>query len=255
MIPPSPSLSGGLAPTQVRERLARACGPDEVVSPYPARPGRALPGSLEQGLLEPRKGYRFRPENLLLQDLLSPGPRSVVDLGCGTGSLLLAALYLLAPERACGVEIQPEMVDRLRRTLDAHGLAPVPVVQGDLREGAVVDLLRQHLGGGADLVLANPPFFPVEWGRPSSRESTRRSTHAEAGGVREFLAAGRDLLSPEGRILLLFDAGRLMEALAVASDLGLGLHQVHWCDDGASGRPFRTWLLLGPEGLLARRMG
>jgi tRNA1(Val) A37 N6-methylase TrmN6 len=257
----------------IRSRLDAARLPDEVISAIsPSALGRgrwwppdmAWPDALLAGVLEPRKGYQFRPENVTLPLLLrrwlqGREPVTALDLGCGSGSLLLAARYALPSVlRVAGVEQQPAAADRCRRTLLAHGL-PSAIICGDLRDPATLTSARAALrasadpsadpSGGADLVVMNPPFFPAGWGAPSQQESTRLSTHAERGDVADFLAAALTLLSADGLIVSLFDAQRLCELLAAASALGLGLTHLAWIPDqrpGLSAQPFRVWVGLRP---------
>jgi tRNA1(Val) A37 N6-methylase TrmN6 len=208
---------------------------------------------LVAGVLEPRKGYQFRPENVTLPLILhqwlgdaahSP-PATAVDLGCGSGSLLLGALYGLPSLRAAvGVEQQADAVDRCRRTVAAHGL-PATICEGDLRALALQAQARAALGADADLVVMNPPFFPSGWGAPSRQESTRLSTHAERGDVRDFLRAAYTLCAPQGLIVSLFDAQRLHDLIAAATDLGLGLWRLAWVPDqrpGLGAQPLRAWV-------------
>lgn len=243
----------------VPERLRDARHRDEVISPI--SPALLLdgtwwsdpwPSDLAAGTLEPRRGYRFRPENLALARMLT-GERAtgVVDLGTGTGSLLLIAHYLLAPQRAVGVERQPEMVERLRRTLEAHALAGARVVEGDLREPTTAESALEALEGRADLALMNPPYFPPDWGRPSAEGSTHASTHALHGAVGDFVRAAANLLTDEGRILAVFDAARLAELLAAAAELGFGPERMLWIPGSrldAGQTPFRMWVELAHAG-------
>jgi tRNA1Val (adenine37-N6)-methyltransferase len=229
--------------------LRAALGRGEVVSPLEPRGEGPWPEGLRAGVIEARRGYRFRSENLWLPHLLRGGPpaRRVVDLGAGSGSLLLAACYLLDPTRAVGVEIQEESAARLGRTLRAHGRREAAVVRGDLREPGVLAETRETLGGPADLAIANPPFFPAGWGRPSTHAAVHSATHALSGGVAQFLAAARALLAPDGQVLLLYEAGRLAEALAAAGAQGFALRRLDLVPD-ETGAPFRAWCRLDGEG-------
>ncbi len=240
----------------IRERLDAALHPTErrsAMDPRALAGGRwweeaqlgPWPEHLRAGVIEPRKGYRFRPENLLLPAFMGRTPRgTVVDLGSGTGSLLLLAAWACQAERAVAVERQPEVHQRLQRTLDAHGFGAA--VCGDLRRAQCLNAVREALGQPqADVVVMNPPFFPSGWGRPSALETTHLSTHAEHGGVRDFLAAARQLLAPGGSVFVVYDAGRAAEALASMGEHGFKLETMGWVPDqrpDKAGVPFRIWL-------------
>ena len=236
----------------IRKDLSECKNADEVISELsPERLGSVAwftdtwPELLRCGLIEAERGYRFRQENMALAHWLSPmvvsAPKSVVDIGCGSGSLLLLAAHFLKPQVLLGIELQAEQLDRAQRSFRAHGIDQARFVRGDIRERA----LLAELGEGAfELVLANPPFFPKGWGRPSKEQSTHWSTHAEHGGAAAFLHAAAALLSPRGRAFFLYDAGRLAELIAASEGSGLKPGRYLWIGDQRPGKdhPFRIWV-------------
>ncbi len=205
---------------------------------------------LMAGILEARKGYRFRPEDValpwLLRDLKA---NTVVDLGAGSGSLLVGAICATGAARAVGVEIQPEAAERLERTLEALEMSPgAKVLCGDLRSPALTAQVMEHLQGQAQLVVCNPPFFPAQWGRPSAQESTRLSTHAEHGGVEVFVKTAAAMLAPEGSVWVVYDAGRMVEVMMAAQQAKLCVQHLYWLPDtrpGKEAQAFRVWVKLG----------
>ncbi len=91
----------------------------------------------------------------LLEDVVRPGDR-VLDLGCGSGILGIAALKLWAG-RAVGVDIDPKAADAARANalLNTDGMDPddLTVLTGDvLRDRALFARLEP---GRSQLVLAN----------------------------------------------------------------------------------------------------
>lgn len=251
---------------RIAERLRQAARADEVVSrlsPWLLDEGRwwqddgplgAWPPALTAGVIEARRGYRFRPENVAVAALLASlgaVATRICDLGAGSGSLLLTACLLggAVVERAVAVEVQPEAAERLERTLAAHELTErAAVVCGDLRRSEVCAEVIAQLGGQrAGLVLTNPPWFPASWGRASGEPAVHASTHALAGGVEAFLDAAAQVIAPQGRCLLVYDAERLAEALVAAGNAGFVLERVVWLPDRRAGRttqPTRVWLEL-----------
>ena len=81
-----------------------------------------------------------------------PGAR-VLDLGCGSGILSIAALKLGARE-AAAVDIDPLCLRTARENADLNG---IPEAQYHIYTGNILtdSALRETLGGGYDLVLAN----------------------------------------------------------------------------------------------------
>ena len=107
----------------------------------------------------------------LLQEL-SPMPATVLDVGCGSGILALAALRLGA-ERALGLDTDPLAVEAALTNADRNGLAArfevhhgtlpatggelYPLVLANLVAAVLVDLaprLAAHLGPGGTLLAS-----------------------------------------------------------------------------------------------------
>jgi 23S rRNA (uridine2552-2'-O)-methyltransferase len=96
-----------------------------------------------------RLGYRSRAAFKLLQlderfHLLAPG-RRVVDLGCAPGGWAQVTAQLVGPKgKVVGIDLNPT--------------DPVPgatILEGDFRDAAMADRIREALGGAADLVLSD----------------------------------------------------------------------------------------------------
>jgi release factor glutamine methyltransferase len=78
------------------------------------------------------------------------GPRSVLDLGTGPGTLLLAALDQWPAARGIGIDASAPALEFARRNAQRLGLSDRAELRpGDWAEG---------LSGRFDLVLCNPPY-------------------------------------------------------------------------------------------------
>ena len=96
-----------------------------------------------------RLGYRSRAAFKLIQlderfHLLAPG-RRVVDLGCAPGGWTqIAAARVGEAGRVVGIDLNP-----------TDSLPSATILEGDFREPATADGIREALGGPADLVLSD----------------------------------------------------------------------------------------------------
>lgn len=174
-------------------------------------------------LRQPRRGYRFNVDALLLADfaahMTEPPPLSAADLGAGCGVVgLLLARRWPPPATLRLVELQPELAELARHNCRQNGLARrVSVVEADLRQ-------TEHWSDGAvDLVVSNPPFFPRGSGRPSPNPQVARARHELTCTLEQLLAAIHRGLRPGGRWALIFPAHRLAELRRTAEARGLAL--------------------------------
>ncbi len=207
------------------------------------RPDETLDDLRSGGLkvIQKKDGYRFSLDPVLLCAFAKIGvSESVVDLGTGSGVIPLLLARRSEAARITGVEIQPELADRARRSLMFNGLQDrVAIVERDLRE------LRGALDPqSCDVVLSNPPYRRVDTGRTAPVAERAAARHELAGGLDDFLAAAAYLLGQGGRFYIIYLAERLAELLAAMSRQRLEpkrLRSVH----SRSGEPARMVLVEG----------
>ncbi|GAA1565585.1 class I SAM-dependent methyltransferase [Dactylosporangium maewongense] len=125
----------------------------------------------DHGLRDPlvRRGWAE-----LLASVLPPAPASIVDLGCGTGSL--TTLLAEAGHHVCGLDASAEMLAVARRKAADHGVA-VPLIRGDVSRPPLAP-------GSFDVVLVRHVLWAVQ-----ERDTT--------------LAQWIRLLRPSGRLVLI----------------------------------------------------
>lgn len=113
--------------------------------------------TLELGLNAATLDPRPDTETLVEAALAAVGDRAaplrILDLGTGTGCILLALLAELPNACGLGVDLSPEAVAAARANAAANGLAPrATFAAGSWGDG---------LAGGFDLVVSNPPYIPT----------------------------------------------------------------------------------------------
>lgn len=138
---------------------------------------------------------------------VKPGWR-VCDLGTGSGALLL----LLARRRAglslTGVEIDPLSARTARENLNANGLEG-EVLCTDLRTAPLP-------AGGFDLVISNPPYFPVGGGKSGGPARSE-----ELCTLEELCASAGRLVKNGGRFALCHRPERLADVICTLRNYGL----------------------------------
>ena len=128
-----------------------------------------------------------------------PGWR-VCDLGTGSGALLLLLARRADRLALTGVEVDPLSAQTARNNLESNGLAG-EVVAGDLRTAPLP-------AGGFDLVVSNPPYFPV-----GSGKSGGPARSEEFCSLAELCTAASRLVKNGGRFALCHRPERLVDVL------------------------------------------
>jgi tRNA1(Val) A37 N6-methylase TrmN6 len=165
-------------------------------------------------LLQPRRGHRAGHDAILLA-AAAPRARHAVDLGAGVGTAGLALLIRGGAERVTLVDADAELCALARANAVRNGVAArVAVVDSDInvlarRGGPVIPK-----AGGADLVIANPPFNDPAARQASPRAARRRAHVAAAADLDAWVRAAERLLRPAGTLVLIHRP----EALATALD-------------------------------------
>jgi len=191
-----PMQGGWVVPLRRAPDVAEAC--EEVLGPPPPGPALlalrdllGLVGAHEwrrRGVEVPALGARVHPHHGVYApvrgeyvDLVAeaaarwpPSGRRAVDVGTGTG--VLAFVLARAGARVVATDAEPRAVACARENAARLGLeAAVEIVQADLFPA----------GGGADLVVSNPPWIPAE-----ATSALERAVYDPGGALLERLVLG-----------------------------------------------------------------
>ena len=183
-------------------------------------------------LMQPKQGYRFSLDPLLLCDFANASQEtSIVDLGTGSGvlALVLAKMALQA------------QVTAFEQDMETARLAQQNVVLNRLPDRVTVlheDVLqvRRHLPvSSCDLVVSNPPYRKQGRGRLNPHPGKLAARHETTAGLTDFLAAAKYLVKPiTGRICLVYHPDRFVELMGEAAAQKLAvvrLRMVHGLPD------------------------
>ena len=170
-------------------------------------PGVLIPRPDSETLLEAAVAHFARP-----------GPGTILDLGTGPGTLLLAALDYWPAARGVGVDASQAALAYAHRNAERLGLAERAELQlGDWGEG---------LEGPFDLILCNPPY--VETAAHLPRDVAEWEPHealfAAADGLSEYRRLAPQiprLLAPGGIGCIELGAGQASAVAALFERQGL----------------------------------
>lgn len=179
-------------------------------------------------IIQPRRGYRFSVDPLLLCDFAGREEGRIIDLGTGCGVIALVMARKAPGSLVVGVEFREETARLAARNAALNGLAErVTVIAAD-----ILDLKERFQVSSFDLVLANPPFRRAGTGRISPLSGRDSSRHETTASLADFLAAAKYFVRPSGRICLIYHVSRLAELMAGASSLKLSVLRLQFVHGG-----------------------
>lgn len=193
-------------------------------------------------IVQPKSGYRFSLDPLLLCDFAPAGSSAILDLGSGCGIIPLV-MARRTGAAIVAVELQAAMAAMAARNIAANGLAErVTVLATDILA------LGDHCSANSfDLVMGNPPYRRAGSGKTSPRAGRDLARHESSATLADFLAIAKKMVKPGGSICFIYHPERLAELLATALALKLSparLQLVHG-DGSLPARMFMIELLKG----------
>ncbi len=161
--------------------------------------------------IQPKQGCRFSVDAVLLADFMTVKPdERLIDLGTGTGIIPLLAAALTSAKEIVGVELQERLFQLACRNVRLNFLeARIRIVQADMKQ-----IVHTFRAGEFAVVCSNPPYRKVGSGRlnPGAEEAIAR--HEIACQLDDLLTAAKYLITPGGKLFVIYLPERLSELLS-----------------------------------------
>ena len=159
-------------------------------------------------ILQKKKGYRFSVDAILLSQFVRiRKDERVIDLGTGSGILLLLLSHTTKAHSFVGIEIQKGLAECARKNVVLNHLdGRISILRQDFRE-----LTRTFPPGSFDVVLSNPPYRKYRSGRVNPLMEKAVARHEIEGTLEDLISMASYLLPPKGRCYLIFPALRTVD--------------------------------------------
>lgn len=165
-------------------------------------------------VLDPRADSECLVETALRLAGHLPRALRLLDLGTGSGCLLVTLLAELPQASGVGIDISASAVAVARRNAARHGVAS--------RAGFAVSDWAQAVAGSFDMIVTNPPYIDrdaIEGLAPEVRDfDPRRALDGGVGGfdaIRNLAPAAARLLRPGASLLVEISHGQAKTALGI----------------------------------------
>ena len=217
-------------PTKAVEKfqrlIARRCQGEPVSRLRGWREFWSLSFNLSSETLDPRPDTECLVESVLKTRPDHSRPWHILDLGTGTGCLLLSLLHEYPAATGVGIDFLAGAVAMARQNSALLGLAErAEIVYGDWRESA--DLIQTY-SKKADIIVANPPYIPTERIATLSAEVRLNDPWAALDGGADGLEAYRtlapllpQLIHPDGLVALETGQGQTEAVESLLTSFGM----------------------------------
>ena len=159
-------------------------------------------------VFQPKSGHRFSIDAVLLAHFPRlDGVSHAIDLGTGNGVIPLLLSCRKPSLRITGIEIQPEMVKRARKSVSYNDLEErITIKYLDIR--AIPGQLER---AQADLITSNPPFWKAGEGKLNKNREIAAARHEITVTLSDIIEAAAHLLKEGGRLAIIHRAERCQE--------------------------------------------
>lgn len=162
-----------------------------------------IPGT-EFKIIQNTKRFSYGIDAVLLSEF-ARAKGLVIDFGTGTGIIPMRILARQKVEKIYGVEIQDEVADMAKRSLEINKIKDIEIVNEDLKN--LDRIFGKH---SIDVIVSNPPYM-VEDGLLNTDENFAISRHEIKCNIFDIGKMAGYLLKPNGKIFLIHRPSRLVD--------------------------------------------
>lgn len=159
-------------------------------------------------IIQPKHGYRVAIDPILLADQVElKKNQSILDVGCGVGTISLILKYLENSQAVTSIDIDKNMIEFCKKNSEINNL-PLNIIH----HGIDFDFFKNM---NFDCVVTNPPFYDSNNFRISK---TKKFANFETIDVKTWLLFCVKRLKPGGHLYVIHLAEKLPQILSAISN-------------------------------------
>ena len=162
--------------------------------------------------------FKLSTDSVLLGDFVNmKRVKKCLDLGCGAGVLTVLMAHKGPDAQVKGIEIQPEWAELCRENLKENGFSSrTEIICGDIK-----DHKSLVTAGEFDLVVSNPPYFPVNSGYSAPGKERATAREEKDCTLQDILRAAKWALRWGGAFAMVHRPERLSEIFCAMTEAGI----------------------------------
>ena len=163
-------------------------------------------------IIQNQDGFCFGMDSVLLSDFAKNirNNAKVIDLGTGTGILGFLVLAKTNASKVVGIEIQNEIADMARRSIELNNLQD----KFEVVESNIIDVDKKLNTESFDAVITNPPYKKMNSGKINDNKTKLISRHEVMANLDDFIKISFKMLKDKGTVYMVHRAERLVDILS-----------------------------------------
>lgn len=163
-------------------------------------------------IIQKKDGFRFGIDAVLLSDFAKDiRAEKMLDMCTGSGIIPVLMSAKTSIPKIFGIEIQEEVFDTAKRTLELNGLLDrVQLELGDIKNGVEIYGKRQF-----DLITCNPPYMPAGTAVQNQLDTKIIARHEVMCTLEDVISCGAKLVKQQGHLILVHKPTRLADILCL----------------------------------------
>lgn len=172
-----------------------------------------IPGS-DLEIIQNRGKFSYGIDAILLSEF-AKSKGEVVDLGTGTGIILMRILARQNIKRGYGIEVQTSVAEMAKRSISHNNIDNIEIINEDLNN--LENIFKKH---SIDTVVSNPPYMKND-GIINKDENLALSRHEILCSIEDIARVSSYLLKPLGKLYLVHRPDRLVDIIYQLREHGL----------------------------------
>lgn len=201
-----------------------------------------IPAELK--IIQDDKFFKFGTDSVLLANFSEVSKEDiVVDFGSGSGVIPLLLAYKQNPAHVIGIEIQSELVELSRRSIELNNLQQkIDIIEGDFKNST--DYIEH---GSVDQVITNPPYMPMSAGKVTADRRKAIARHEIYAELEDVVREASKILRFGGSFNIVHRSWRLTELISIMENYNLEAKKIRFVQSRWDRGP-NTFLLTAKKG-------
>ncbi len=174
-------------------------------------------------LYQPKEGYRFNIDSVLLSSFISINKKTgtILDIGTGTGIIPLLLSLKYPNLKFYAIEIQDSLFELAKKNFNLNNLK-VNLIKGDIKEYKKFFKANQF-----DYIVSNPPYFK-QVSNTKKNEEIKIARYEIKLSIDDIFKASKYLLKDKGKLFLVFPSDRFTEIIEKSKNSKLELKKARF---------------------------